>query len=258
MKYFDLLKPNIDKFGVITQSAADSWDGGDTIQREGMYLCAMWYHLQAGRVSQQDWLDAVNRYDYIIKQLNVSNGWSLRRHPDSSMWYYEPNCMSRDQLTSNLAALGYGNQDVLLQLLLKHMIRAMFFTTNTRNNGAYPGTPAYAWKLPDITFSSIWGAYIRGLNWKLLWPLLPLFDLELVVDSCIILYKVKQDPTFCDHLSQQMLLLQSQERMPTWISRLAMWIYKKAGPQQALDQYFTVAKCAPAMNEVYREIWASK
>lgn len=258
MKYFDLLKPNIDAFGVITQSATNSWDGGDTIQREGMYLFAMQCHQIAGRASWQDWQDAKARYNNIIGRLDCHQGWSLRRHPDITKWYSECNRMSRDQLTSNLVALGYANQPYLKKLMWKHMLRGMLFTTNTRQNAAVKGTPEYKWKLPDITFSSIWGAYIRGLEIHSLHILLPVFDLDLLVGSCIILYKTKKDPQFCDHLSHQMLLLQAERRLPTWTSKLAMWIYKKAQPQRALDTYFTVAKSAPAMNDIYREIWASE
>jgi len=256
-KYFEMIKSNIDSFGVIAQNAQQNWDGGDTIQREGMFLCAMWYHRQANRITDVQWVEMWVRYGQIVDKLNANN-WALRRHPDSSKWYYETNRMSRDQLTSNLCALGYCRPYMLKSLLWKHMWRALLFTTNTRQNAALPGTPEYKWKLPDITFSSIWGSYIRGLDWKALWFLLPLCDMELLVNSAIIWYKVKKDPTFCDHLSQQMLLLQASHRMPTWVSRLAMWVYKKVDPQRALDLYFEPAKCGPAINEVYREIWASE
>lgn len=256
-KYFDLLKPNIDAFGVITQNAHNNWDGGDTTQREGMFICAMWMHYQAGRISAQDWVNAQGRYLNVMNRLQYHAGWSLRRHPDITKWYGDTNRMSRDQLTSNLAGLGYAYPDLLKSLLKKHALRAMLFTTNTRMNAALKGTPEYKWKLPDITFSSIWGAYIRGLNWKLLWPLLPIFDLELLVGSLIMVYKTKYVPTFNDHLSHQMLLLQSEYRMPSPTSKLAMWIYKKwCKPQAALDAYFRPEMDGPLLNDIYREIWA--
>lgn len=269
MKYFDLIKPNIDSFGVITQSASNNWDGGDTAQREGMFLCGIFYLQKGGHCSWQDWDDARTRYNNVIGRLNYSKGWSLRRHPDTTKWYGDVDRMSRDQLTSNIVALGFANKVFLRQMLVQHIKRALLFTTNTRKNFQYKtleehlakSTPDvkwdYKWKLPDITFSSIWAAYIRGLDMNLLSFLLPLLDLELLIGSLITLYKTKKDPQFCDHLSHQMLILQAHHKMPSFVSKLAMWVYKKANPQRALDLYFTDAKSAPHLNEVYREIWAS-
>lgn len=275
-KYFDLLKPNIDAFGVITQNANNSWDGGDTAQREGMFALAVAIHYFHGRLTAAEYKEMIDRYRSVIDRLN-DNAWSLKRHPDPSKWYSENDCMSRDQLTSNLVSIGIFQRDLLFKMLLKSMARAGIFTTNTRQNGAYPtdkpamstwqklkfalglydpGIPCYYWKLPDLLDPSMWGGYIRGLNWKLLWPMLLMTDLVLVFGAFSIMYKVKKDPTFCDHLSYQMLILQSKYIMSTPVSKLAMWIYKKVGPQKALDLYFQPANCGPALNEVYREIWA--
>jgi hypothetical protein len=274
-KYFDMLSGNIDSFGVITQNAADNWDGGDTTQREGMFLCAMWYHLQDKRATDVQWVEMWVRYGQIIDKLNDDN-WSLRRHPDPSKWYNDTNRMSRDQLVPNLCALGYCRPYMLKSMIWKHMLRGLLFTTNTRENGATladaepidfwqriqyffgwrPGYYVWAWSLPDITDPSIFGAYVRGLEWTALWPTLWLSDWILVVDALITLYKTKQGTVTDDQLTQQMLLLQSAYRMPTWVSKLAMWIYKKCNPQQSLDQYFAPANDGPAMNEIYREIWA--
>lgn len=273
-----MIAANIDVYDVITQNAKEDWDGGDTIQREGMLQCAMWYHRQAGRLSQIEWEWMHVRYLSVIDKLNYSNGWSLRRHPNTAKWYGDADRMSRDQLTSNICALGFSDQATLKQLIVKHLLRLGLFTTNTHENGAVKGDgsltwsqriqyifglytsagPIYSWKLPDITDPSIWGAYVRGMNWKLLWPMLWLSDLVLLVTSLTTIYKTKQDPTFCDHLSFQMLMLQAHYQMPTWISKLAMWAYRKySSPQAALDLYFDPSKNGPALNEVYREIWAS-
>jgi hypothetical protein len=279
MKYFDLLKPNIDSFGVITQNANDSWDGGDTVQREGMFMCAMWYHYQAGRITIEDYAEMLSRYLAIIQKLNYDNGHSLRRHPDQSKWYYGTEVMSRDQLTPNLIALGYGAPYILKQFLLKHMLRGMLFTTNSRENGAVvgnnptmtrmqkikyalglydPGVPCFDWKLPDITDPSIWGAYVRGLNYKLLYPTLLLSDWILVIGALGTYYQTKKGTVTNDQNTQQMLLLQSRHAMPTLVSRLAMWIYKKTNPMNALNGYFSPAGDGPAMNQIYAEIWSDQ
>lgn len=279
MKYFNLLKPNIDSFGVIAQNANDSWDGGDTIQREGMFMCAMHMHWKAGRITIEEYTDMLSRYLAIIQKLNYDNGHSLRRHPDQSKWYYGTEVMSRDQLVPNLAALGYASPQILKQLLEKHALRGMLFTTNCRENGAVasnaptmtrwqkikfaiglydPGIPCFYWKLPDITDPSIWGAYVRGLDWKVLWPTLLLSDWILVIGALGTYYQTKKGTVTSDQNTQQMLLLQSNYVMSTPVSKLAMWIYKKTNPMNALNNYFAPAGDGPVMNQIYAEIWADQ
>jgi hypothetical protein len=277
MKYFDILKPNIDSFGVITQNANDSWDGGDTSQREGMYMLAMDIHFLAGRITTREFADTVNRYDGIVDQLNFDNGWSLRRHPDPSKWYHDPNRMSRDQLVPNIVCIGAHNRSLLVKMILKNYLRLGLFSTNTRENGSYktdnppmglwqkiqyavglynPGIPSYAWKLPDIMDPSIWGAYIRGLNWKVLWPVLLVTDLMLLGGALLTYYKTKKGTASNDQNTQQMLLLQSHFIMTTPASWLAMRIYKRTNPMGALNSYFAPSTNGPAMNLIYEEIWA--
>jgi hypothetical protein len=291
--YWSMLQPNIDSFKLITQNVADGWDGGDTMQREGMYLCAMYYQWQLGNILAADWQTAVTRYFWVMSQLQCEDGWSFKRHPDSTKWYSADNVMSRDQLTSNICAMGYANCPWLERALLGHSERMMIFTTDTRENGATPGenmlnwwqsalyavglysptSTTYSWKLPDFTDPSIWGAYIRAFNFKILYPFLLLSDWILVINSLIICYQVWKDRTFCDHLSHQMLLLQSENSMWTPVSKLALWIYKHSPlcnppqgqatanpfpPQAALDLYFEPSNNGPVMNEIYRAIWAKE
>jgi hypothetical protein len=276
-KYFDMLQGNIDSFGVITQNAKDSWDGGDTTQREGMFAVAILIHFLAGRISLQDYAAMIDRYRFIINNLN-DDGWSLRRHPDPTKWYHDTNRMSRDQWVPNIIALGALNRRLLRKMTLQHLRRGGLFTTNTRENGAIrsnnssmslwqklkysvglynPGVPCYAWKLPDITDPSIWGALVRGLNIRLLWPLLLLTDWILVIGAVGTYYQTKSGTVTDDQNTQQMLLLQSHYAMPTPVAKLAMWIYKKTNPQTALDAYFAPENNGPRMDDVYREIWAS-
>lgn len=279
MKYFDMLNGNIDSFGVITQNANDLWDGGDTTQREGMFMCAMQYHLEAGRISQADFDAMATRYLGIISNLTYASIWSLRRHPDTSKWYNDPNRMSRDQLISNICALGFTSKWTLFKLFLGNICRAMLFTTNTRENGAIssnnpamsvwqrigyvfglynPGVPNYAWKIPDLTDLSIWAAYIRGLRAWPLYPLLCVLDGQMLGGALITLYETDKTTASDDQLSEQMLLLQSNYSMPTPLSKLTVWIYKKTNPQAALNAYFAPANDGPAMNQIYAEIWADQ
>jgi hypothetical protein len=276
--YFAMIQPNIDSFGVITQNAKQNWDGGDTTQRCAMFMCAMQYHLEAGRITQTQFNEMATRYMGIINNLLYRKIWSLRRHPDPTKWYHDPNRMSRDQLTSNICALGFASKWTLFKLLLGNILRGMLFTTNTRENGATksngqpisflqriqyffgwrPAYPVWAWSLPDVTDPSIWGAYIRGLSAWPLYPLLFLTDLVLVIQSLITLYETDNGTASDDQLTQQMLLLQSNYRLKTPVSMLAMWLYKKANPMAALNAYFAPANDGPAMNKVYTEIWADQ
>ena len=278
-KYFDLMQPNIDSFGVIAQGPGDNRDGGDTTQREGMFMCAMQYHLKAGRIAQADFDQMAARYKGIIDNLTYGFGWSLRRHPDKNKWYYESNCMSRDQMTPNLVALGFCHKMLLFKMLICNAARGMLFTTNTRQNGAYPkdqptmslwqrikfavglydpGISCYYWKLPDFTDFSIWGLYIRGLNLFPLWPLLVLLDIEMALSATFTWYNTKKGTASNDQLTEQMILLQANYRLPTPVSKLAMWIYKKTNPMNSLNAYFAPAGNGPALNQVYQEIWSDQ
>jgi hypothetical protein len=256
-RFYSLIQNFIDSFGVITQKDGD---GGDSLQREGMFAFSEYMHYHLGKIDQNQLQSSTDRYTKILKTLEVSWG-NFRRHPDTSKWYGQSDRMSRDQLTSNIVAMGVVNQKMLLKTLIGHLLkRCLLFTTNTRGNFVMPGDSGYRWKLPDITGPSIWGAYLRGF-YKYLYPIYPIvyglltiLDLENVINSYIILYKVKKDPTFSDHLSHQMLLNQAYLIYKTPTIMWAHKVYAWCNPERALDQYFDPSTGAEPMNDIYRDI----
>jgi len=255
-KYLQLLQPNIDSFGFITQNASQNWDGGDSSQREGSFALLIEELYNQGKVDSQDMLDIFQRYEKNIDQIKCGLG-GLRRHPDQSKWYGQRDVMSRDQWIPNVIACGNGLDAELRYLLLGHMLRALLFTTNTCPDWVMTGGPGYKWQLPDVTVLSSWGLYIRSFDCKLLWPLLLLFDLQTVVNSLIIVGNSMWNPTNTDVSNQLNTLIQAYRRMPTPFSWLARKILRldKRGMDYCVDNYFSAASGAPALNVLYKEVW---
>ncbi len=128
-----------------------------------------------------------------------------------------------------------------------HGKRLWLFTTNVRNNGAYPpSSPKYTasnpwvWKLPDITVMSDWGLHIRAHKWYVLYPFLFAFDLSLLANSLIWLYNFKYDTTNTDILNQTNCLIQANKSMPTPVSWLARKILNVNTVMEKLAAYFAV------------------
>ena len=119
----------------------------------------------------------------------------------------------------------------------------------------------YSWKIPDPTLWGFWGHYIRGfwLGW-LLYPLLMIFDIDLVVRA-ISKLKYGKNPNNSDDINFIVSLIYAQRRMPTPLGWLAKIIYRHrplthaggtSGAQSALDYYFSFD--GPKFNEVYRSL----
>ena len=105
------------------------------------------------------------------------------RHPDKTKWWGQPNRQSRDQL---LPILCYGvlrneTNPFLKDVLHSHLRRGLVLAWNTRGDGSMD----MPWKFPDITGPETLGLWLRifkPFGYKLL---LPLCDLETLVDSVI-------------------------------------------------------------------------
>src|SRR5579859_8185611 len=95
-KYLDILGPAIDSNGLITQTAQDNWDGGDTLQREGMFALAVRCLYDQDKILLADYLLLRQRYWNNLNNLKCCMG-NYRRHTDPTMWYSDCNRMSRDQ-----------------------------------------------------------------------------------------------------------------------------------------------------------------
>lgn len=263
----ELLKPNIDSFGLVAQA---NGDGGDSFQREGMVIIAAQLLANKAVISQDELNKMLLRYEMILVALEVDEYYSFRRHKDTTKWYGQTDRMSRDQLIPNIVGMGIGKHSGELIATLIMLISRFGFTTNIRDNFVDDSAPK---KLPDFCGPSIFGAFIRALNLKLLKPLLILSDIELLINSIIIRRRIKKDPSQSDINSQLVLLIQSQMVLSTFVSRLAVKVLAKMtlcnpptytggqllsqfGPQTALDSYFDKNQSggAPQINELFRPV----
>lgn len=229
---------------------ADWVDGGDSCHFVGIfhYLYRAYPELK----SRQEFAGNMGiRLAQAYHLLSVKSKYGgFKRHPDTRYWYGANNVMSRDQLTPMLCALAVSQNKVYLRWqLLSHVRRALLFTTNTRKNGSsatnhgqkfksaakplrwyhklvlkykIPLIPVpdgyrnYNWKLPDITLFDIWGIYIRGLQFKVLYPLLYAADIQTLING-ILLLKRPDDMDVANFFLKHSL---SRKLMPTIISAI--------------------------------------
>jgi hypothetical protein len=165
----------VDAYALIVQQDAD---GGDTLQREGMYAFGKW-------------LIEKNGGGYVIKdpperdpktvmdKLEVAPGVYVR-HPDPTKWYSNPATTSRDQLIPVIAyAAAYKDYSRLWRLFRATAGRG-FFAQNFYRCGENESE----WKVPDTMIGHL-GLFIRAGGWytALLYPLLLITDtLELLAN----------------------------------------------------------------------------
>lgn len=207
----------IDKWGLLDKLASP--DGGDTCQRMGMYFSLKGMIIKG--MLRQEIAELSKWYQETMEKLHPHSGVLLRHsNPDydASDW----DRMSRDQLQPMVIAAGYWSKSELNKLTIGHLKRGFLFTNNTRQNGATKrnhGTDnySYAWKLPDLTGPEIWGNFIRSHSAWYLWPLLWIFDLELLGGAI----KWRWFPKHNIAMNQALSQLQAIDRLPTPISWLA-------------------------------------
>ena len=138
-KYFDgplignFVEAGVDELG--RPIGPDGWvDGGDTCQRIGMYHLG-WILAKAWNIDLPDYPHATKAdLEKCLDLLECSNGF--KRHSDPDFWYSETDRMSRDQSIPVMAVMGADNmKGRLFKFFLRHLIRGLLFTTNTRRNG---------------------------------------------------------------------------------------------------------------------------
>lgn len=287
MKWFPLIQPWLDpKYQLITQPPP-GYDGGDTSQREGSYALAIVLLADLGLCDDDELMFTRDRYNKVIALLNDPNHPGFqRRFPDPAYWGSHSDRYSRDQAIPNVIAMGLYNQPALKSFMWNHLKRALLFTTNTRENGTLPATntlsawqkvqyffgwrpsyPVNAFSIPDLTALSFWSLYIRAFRAWPLYPLMLLFDLDLVVNSLIKVYSYGKNPQNNDDLNHINCLLQADISLPTPWSKLAKWIYRRrpypalqpgqsaSNPAQAcLLAYFRGVNPGPKLEEVYQPL----
>lgn len=205
-------------------------DGGDTANRHCAYL-----------------LSRINLYKTMLKATSYSLlfKWSVsslehlecpeskgdyRRHPDKLYWYSERNRMSRDQSIPVLVLIATLElKEKLKDYFKSHLKRMLLFTTNTKRNGATllnhgefkkydkKGNRVlrdYTSKLPDFTGPSIWSIYIRAFECKYLFWLLPILDLELLLNAVLKNTLNKKDNDVINHI---ILSIYAAEHNPSFV-----------------------------------------
>jgi hypothetical protein len=253
-RYLQIMNPAIDSFGLIAQLPQAGRDGGDSAQREGMFLVLSYVAQKNGLISSEEFSEIVSRYlsNYERLQQTCMPG-EIRRHVDQTKWYGFNWRMSRDQWTPNAIALGLvaarGKQ---WNMVLGCFMRLFLFTTNVIPNYVVKGDADYKFKVPDLTVLASWGYMFR---WSyIFWPLLLITDLDLLVNSMIWKYRMSNSSnTNTDILNHVNSLLQAQVRMPTPWSYLARKMLPVGKVNALLDSYFG-SQYGPAINVIASEV----
>ena len=218
-------------------------DGGDTCHREGFNWSLVG---MMGFKKAQKYLSAQGRryphFFKIIQKLHPHPGVLLRHsnpNYDASDW----DRMSRDQIQSMVIAMGYFSTYELKRFCKGHLKRGFLFANNTRRNGStkknHNGKDRnYSWKVPDLTGPEIWGNIIRSYRAYYLYPLLLLFDFELLAGAIRWRWFASHNIALNHTLSQ----MQSVDRMPTPIS----WLAEKIMPVSKL-----IVICEDHLNDRY-------
>jgi hypothetical protein len=163
----------VDTYALIVQR---NGDGGDTLQREGMYAFGKWL-----RYSQESntvvIADPPERRDpsSVMDRLEVRPGVFVR-HPDPSKWYSNPATVSRDQLVPVFAyCAAYEDYPRLWRLFTTTAQRGFFAPNTTRAGAGHKPN-----KMPDTMLGHL-GLFIRaGGYWTM--PFYPLLFLTDTVD----------------------------------------------------------------------------
>jgi len=263
MKYFSILEPWLEPQYKLIAQPPPGYDTGDTAQREGMFAFAALILNDLGKMDDEELFFVADRYAHVLALLNDPNhDGFLRRFPDARIWTGLSDRFSRDQAIPNVIAMAM-HPDRLKAFFWRHLkYSLLLFMDNTKANAAPEDS---AWKLPDLTFASFHGLYIRSFKFWPLYPFLWLSDWDLVVNSLIKVFYYGKDPTNNDDLNHVLCLYQAELTMPTLVSKLAKWIYKfrpfpaNAGnadnPAQAcMNAYFRGVNPGPKLEVIYQEI----
>lgn len=161
----------VDAYALIVQRDGD---GGDSLQREGMYAFGKWlrYNSDNNTVLISEPPERQNA-ERILDKFEVEPGIYVR-HPDPHKWYSNPDTTSRDQLVPLIAYCGAYRDHQRLWRLFKAFAGRGFFSQNTKR----AGEGHREWKVPDTMIAHL-GLFIRAGGW---WTA-PFYPLLLVTDA---------------------------------------------------------------------------
>lgn len=161
----------VDAYSVIVQK---DFDGGDSLQREGMY--AFGKKLRYDSTDNKVYLTppASRR----IASVDIMDNFEVQpgiyvRHPDTTMWYSNPDTTSRDQLLPVIAYCAAYEDYPRLWRLFNATLHRGFFAQNSLRIGDDETDR----KIPDPMFLNV-AQFIRAGGWWTapLYPLLFVFD----------------------------------------------------------------------------------
>jgi hypothetical protein len=225
----------LDAKGLIVQQ---NGDGGDTLQREGFWYEGI-YLVPRMPVIMTPNLAPYNNAITILWTVNgFERSWQVP--------YNDPSDCSRDQLVSNIRAMGYFDYKGPLDYILTGVIK---------NFSRFPNG--------DICFINDYGRFIRAFKSWYLYPLLLIFDLPIIVNSIIRCIAGKDSNNVGDDVNHIGDLAQAKCIFPTPISFLARKIYIafrpnynpacRNGAEYALSWYF---RADSGGNPEFIKLWA--
>lgn len=229
----------LDSKGLITQQNGDA---GDQLQREGFWNegCYLAYPKCVVIPNLATYRDA-------ITILWTLKGFTRSWLPGTSIppWNDPTDC-SRDQLVSNIRAMGYCGYKEPLDFILTGVIK---------NFSRFPNG--------DIAFINDYGRFIRAFKLWFLYPLLFICDLPIIVNSIIRCFQGRDFNNVGDDVNHIGDLAQAQHTYPTLVSFIARKIYIafrpnfnpacRNGAEYALSWYFRADSGA---NPEFIGLWA--
>lgn len=266
------------EYGMIGELKPHGLEYGDSLQRDGFFDEANYF---LGNPPDQ--------YFLALKTHRRKAGVFVRDIAHSGGPHDDPRITSRDQLRSNVRALGYRAKQghaiakkYLKELLWAQIKRGIIFYPNTRDLDPVKRNIR---RFPDVANPEHIGEWIRSI-WSfgpyvyLLYPFLFLADIWSIFATITkIVFKNNMHPDFADDDHRIGTLLQQNEIAPTGLGVINKWIYTRfrkiwvgwyvnqpthlrpqvpyIPAQYALDRKYTGLN-APPFNEKWRPIIATK
>jgi len=255
-KYYKILAPNIDQNGLIVQSAADQHPGGDTLHREGFMALIARELYDQDKIKLAEYLLWRGRFhDNLLKLKDPDKKGNYSRHVDRSRWFGRFDIMSRDQWLPVAAAMGAMHlHDLGKDLICGAATRGFVLTTNS-----HPNTDEKKpWKLPDLMGPKCWALMIRIKERSLLDWMLPILDIEMLVNSWLWMWKFKYKKNDTDILNHWVTLVRARRRGDNFVSKLARKLMRKRldKVQFCFEDYFAPSTNAPQFQIILADILA--
>lgn len=223
-KFKESLPKHIGYGGVISQADLDQ---GDTAQRVGTLLTLL------SVVNTDDLNQAFAESGHLSRRASIEAlraGFGLyRRSPNPSYWGYNPDALSRDQLSIlKMGMASIRDQKSLTEVAIRQGLR-FGFHQNTRHG---TDDPQNKWKFPDLMAPGEMSVYNRGFLGRA--SVVPNFFWDMTLGFDLMLRK---DDTWDVDNMLAINLLFANKNHPTLWSKLAMKSYLKTNFMERLWNY---------------------